>query len=403
MSRAGSLLVVGGGVLVPHRGRFYVNRNHAMLYRTLAGHFDRVDICTATAAPGDPEYYAPDGRPRYGSWLEAPNLRVVSVPETGRGLRRVAAAARWCRIVTQQILGADRAYIVMPTMRSYLAARIAAGMKVPYGLYFAADWKEVGKYGRWTRWSPGSSRDPGRIERMERRAAAAATFVLAHGRSTFDRLESVCREKVHHADPLTDFTPADCYRRASFDRNEVVRTLFVGSITPRKGIDSLVEAVGLAARDGVPMRLTIAGTGQQDYVARLQARSAALVPPDAVVWSGYVTDKRQLLALYREHDLLVLPTRGEGFPRVVYEALSQSLPVVVSDIPSVRTTLGTDGVVRYLDEPDARGIVEAVRDLWLHPDRRRDLAEKGLAWAKARLAAKQHEQLVEIFRRVAWI
>jgi glycosyltransferase involved in cell wall biosynthesis len=113
-----------------------------------------------------------------------------------------------------------------------------------------------------------------------------------------------------------------------------------------------------------------------------------------VTLAGFVPDKDALLDLYRSSDILVLATESEGFPRVLYEAMSQSLPIVATSIPPIAAVV-VDGEHACLvppRSPDA--VVEAIRLLRSSPALRRRLIANAFALATARLSGPSTAQQI---------
>jgi teichuronic acid biosynthesis glycosyltransferase TuaC len=144
------------------------------------------------------------------------------------------------------------------------------------------------------------------------------------------------------------------------DRTEMRRRLglpqgeriisFVGKLEPRKGVDHLIEAMGLLAKR--PARtplLVMAGIGPMQ--AGLEERARALGIGDRVRFVGKVPHDDVALWM-AAGDVFVLPSLSEGLPTVVCEAMNVGLPVVATAVD------GTPEIVRDGDT----GLLVAPRD-----------------------------------------
>lgn len=106
--------------------------------------------------------------------------------------------------------------------------------------------------------------------------------------------------------------------------------LYVGRLSPEKGIDTLLAA---AEQLGAGVRLTIVGHGA--LADRVKAKAAAM--PEHIEFMG-ARPQPEVLALMRRARVAVVPSYSDPFPFTVLEALSQATPVVasaVSGIPEV--------------------------------------------------------------------
>jgi len=83
----------------------------------------------------------------------------------------------------------------------------------------------------------------------------------------------------------------------------------------------------------------------------------------AVSFRGHVPYE-EMPSVYRESDLFVLPSRTEGVPRTVLEALASGIPVVTSDLPQLATFIPEVGATAPSGDIEAfaRAIVELLRD-----------------------------------------
>jgi len=128
--------------------------------------------------------------------------------------------------------------------------------------------------------------------------------------------------------------------------------LFVGRLSPEKGIDTLLDAAG---RLPLGVRLTIVGHGQLEA----QVRAAAAAAPDRVEFLG-PRSQPEVLALWRRARVAVLPSYSDPFPFTVLEALSQGTPVVGSAVSGIPEMV-TDGENGFLVAPgDGRALAGAV-------------------------------------------
>ncbi len=163
--------------------------------------------------------------------------------------------------------------------------------------------------------------------------------------------------------------------RLGFRPDETV-SLFVGRLERRKGLDILLTAwAELVRRPGTP-RLLIAGPGEAGPWAR-EAKARGL--ESVVTFLGGRTD---VVDLYRAADVLVFPSRAEGCPNVVLEAMASALPVVATDVAGNREVVGEDGKAGWLvpsEHPAA--LAEAVSTLTASSALRREIA----AAARARI------------------
>lgn len=108
------------------------------------------------------------------------------------------------------------------------------------------------------------------------------------------------------------------------------RLLFAGTMEQRyKGIDTLLSAVVALKARGRAVSLRLAGAGRlQDEIRR---GIADLDLEDSVELLGRLT-KAELTAEMDACDLFVLPSRTEGLPRTVVEAMARATPVVASTV-----------------------------------------------------------------------
>lgn len=129
--------------------------------------------------------------------------------------------------------------------------------------------------------------------------------------------------------------------------------LFLGRLVPEKNVDFLIRAYAKAragAADFAPLIIAGGASGSQDYLHTLE-QLAAQTPGVHLIGPVSGDDKAALLHHARA---FLLPSRVEGHPIALLEALSCGLPVLASDIPAITPVGGAPegiGILPLDDEP----------------------------------------------------
>jgi glycosyltransferase-like protein len=224
--------------------------------------------------------------------------------------------------------------------------------------------------------------------------------VSEHWRDLLSREYGTKAQVVHNGVDVARFQGADPgqakevrQRAGAADRPLI---LSVGGIEPRKGSDTLVQAIAAlkkaalkkaalkqAGRD--PVLAVVGGHSFQDY-RPYRDRVLASLPGlglrlDDVVLVGTVPDA-ELPAWYAAADVLAFPSTKEGWGLAVLEAMSAGLPVVASDLPVFREylTSGRDALLVPVD--DAPALAAALATVLDDPDLAASLREAALATAR---------------------
>jgi glycosyltransferase involved in cell wall biosynthesis len=226
---------------------------------------------------------------------------------------------------------------------------------------------------------------PGQQQRLwegERAALATARAVVVTSAETAAALRpyGVSPQRIVVVEPGTD--PAPLSRGSSARGGGPVQLLCVGTLTPRKGHDLLLRALaGLRHHD---WRLDCAGSATRDLAtaAALVERAAALGLLDRVSWRGEL-GPAAMEAAWDAADLLVSPSRYEGYGMAVAEALAHGLPVVATDVGAVASLVGEEaGLVVPVDDLPA---LEQALDRLLGDGATRVRLAAGAARARQRL------------------
>jgi phosphatidylinositol alpha-1,6-mannosyltransferase len=158
-----------------------------------------------------------------------------------------------------------------------------------------------------------------------------------------------------------------------------LRLVTVARLSPEKGLADLLAAVALLVAAGRPVTLTVAGSGPDRE--RLAALVAELGLGDRVRFAGFVPHGPAIVALLDAGDVFVLPSRSEGLPHSLVEAMARGLPVVATAVGGIPELLG-DGSGVVVGVGDAPALAEAIGTLHADPSRRAALSASSLARAQ---------------------
>lgn len=142
------------------------------------------------------------------------------------------------------------------------------------------------------------------------------------------------------------------------------RLVAIGSLSqPYKGFDILLDALAVCRQNGIQPRLVILGDGV--YRSELEGRAARLDLAEAVLFAGQVPPGRAVRDELDRADLFVMPSRTEGLPRAMLEAMARGLPCIGSDVGGIPELLHRDDLVPAGDaEALARSILSVSNDPW---------------------------------------
>lgn len=172
--------------------------------------------------------------------------------------------------------------------------------------------------------------------------------------------------------------------------------LFVGRLTPEKGLDLLLKALSRVAGD---WHLTVVGDGIG--MAKERARVAAMRLSDRVTFRGWLLDEA-LTDAYRDAAVVVVPSRWpEPFGIVGIEAMAFARPVVAFGVGGIPEWLN-DGEGGFLVEPQSVArLAERITQLLDDPVAAGRVAVLGRARVMREFSEAQHlSRLLPVYERV---
>ena len=156
-----------------------------------------------------------------------------------------------------------------------------------------------------------------------------------------------------------------------------LRALFIGRNEMRKGFDLLLQAMP-----------RVSGPVDWEVVGPFDAVDAGAVRPH---FHGEIRSRARLMEILDEADVLVVPSRAEGMPTVILEALSRGCHVIATDVGATAELL-VDAPGCRLIAPDVDELVRAVEAFAADPPLPRVFNLDRFSWNRV---AEDHLRLFE--------
>jgi glycosyltransferase involved in cell wall biosynthesis len=291
--------------------------------------------------------------------------------------------------VARAVRGADVVLLRVPGVISSLAALACRTLRRQYAVEVVGDAEEVLRCGALGRVGRLLARPAGRAQRWVVRGADASRFVTQHALQ--------CRYPPRPGTPATTIPNVRLGPDALLPGSRSwpgapFRIVAVGSHeTHYKGHDVLLHAVRRLLDAGLPVTLAVAGDGRRHDELVALCRSAGLT--GTVSFLGSIS-RAEVVDLLDSAALFVMPSRTEGLPRALVEAMARALPVVGTAVGGIPELLDASCVVA---PEDPAALAAAMRRLLSEPSLWERHSRRNLD------VARGYEQSVLDGRLAAWL
>jgi glycosyltransferase involved in cell wall biosynthesis len=169
---------------------------------------------------------------------------------------------------------------------------------------------------------------------------------------------------------------------------------FVGRLTCDKGLPELMEAFNTILKVEPEAHLLLVGWFDAAEDALSAGLRGRIESHPRIHCTGFVADTAPY---YRAMDLMVLPTRREGFPNVVLEAAATGIPVITTIATGSRDSVVPEVTGLLIPPGYPEAISEAVLELLRNPERRLRMGKAARAWVIEHFADRRVLGLITAF------
>jgi glycosyltransferase involved in cell wall biosynthesis len=171
--------------------------------------------------------------------------------------------------------------------------------------------------------------------------------------------------------------------------------LYVGRVVPKKGLHILIKALRLVGSAS----LTVAGTADKTYLAKLMKLVERLGLKGRVKFLGFVTEEEKI-SMMGVHDVFVCPTLADYHPIVLLEAQALGTPVIATRVGAIPEII-LDGQTGLLVEPgNEPELAKAMEILLRNEVMRSEFSRRAREFAKNFTAEKATDKLEALYCNV---
>jgi glycosyltransferase involved in cell wall biosynthesis len=201
----------------------------------------------------------------------------------------------------------------------------------------------------------------------------------------------------------TTLTKADFFQRLDTCQNSTVELLYTGRIDPTKGIEDIFQAVALL-KDKIDKDIRINLVGWETssgFLSKLQQLAKELNIENNYIFHGKKSVGKELFDMYRKSDIYILASRGdfEGFPRTLWEAMANSLPLIATKVGSIPYLLKDEKNTLLVEPNNSQNLENTIEQLIQSEDLRIKLIKNGYSLAKTNTIEIISKKMVDMRKR----
>jgi glycosyltransferase involved in cell wall biosynthesis len=170
---------------------------------------------------------------------------------------------------------------------------------------------------------------------------------------------------------------------------------YLGRLSEEKGLHYLIHALAKVRETFPAVKLLVGGTGEKERHFKRLVHENHL--GENIHFLGFLDNSFTLL---NQINLLVVPSRSEGYGVIAVEGLAAGLPVVASQVGGL-TEILSDGIGVLVPPKDERALASSIISLLKQPQRMKDIGERGRRRAFEMFTPMRFiQQLEELYLRL---
>ncbi|MGA8224882.1 MAG: glycosyltransferase [Candidatus Acidiferrales bacterium] len=294
-------------------------------------------------------------------------------------------------LVREAIKQADAYILRVPGLVGRLAWREITRLGRPYALEVVGDpWDALGPGTLRSAFRP-IFRRVGTYELQEMCRSALAVHYVTHQALQRRYPPGPETYAVGFSDALMDsafalpsalderFGRIDRHAASSANSANAIRIGFIGSLARMyKGPDVLLRAAEICIRRGLNLEVAMVGAGR--HAQEIQALANQLGMKDRAQLLGQLPSGKSIFDFLDSVDLFVMPSRAEGLPRALLEAMARACPCIGSAIGGIPELLAPEDLV---PAGDTEALAKKITEVAGNPQWMKEMARRNLEKARS--------------------
>lgn len=236
-------------------------------------------------------------------------------------------------------------------------------------------------------------------EMMQNKAIRnSQTFV--NSRLLFNKYKSIAKELSEVK--TTTLSNSDFFeRKDSFsDNSDEINILFTGRISFSKGVLDIITVASRLYKEGKNVKAHFVGwedNPEKPVEKAIQLLASQYGLLELVFFHGKKSVGPELFSMYRKAQVYILPSQSdfEGFPRTIWEAMANSLPVVATRVGSIPYFVENELHILMVEPKNIEALYTAVKNVVENKRLRESLISNSYNFVKEVTLEKQTKLLIE--------
>jgi glycosyltransferase involved in cell wall biosynthesis len=327
--------------------------------------------------------------------LKNKNIRLISMGPHVSMPRRLLASGRIVSSIKPELIRLDFLLIRSPTPLLPALSRVR---NVKRAFLIVGDYLKSAKDLRQPFFRKKAIQLWAAINKWQQDKAIKNALVLVNNGLIYNELKPI--EKNLHLVKTTTLQSGDFFVREDTCQSDTINMLYTGRLDLSKGLCEMVEVLAIIRLKGIDAKLHLVGwedKNANEVTSLLRKQAETLHVTQSILFHGKKQVGSELNALYRMADLYIIGSKvNEGFPRTIWEAMANSVPVIASSIGSIPLFLQADTHALLIEPGSIESMAGAVLKIIQQKELRKQIIKNGFELAQSNTLEKQSSHIITL-------